>query len=125
MGKYYAQWRRPPRPERRWRVHPIWRGIGCLMLVIVPLISWAIADMFVQANKEGHWLDVPPGMSGPSGFPDIFITVMVTVIVAIMLFGLYTVIYMLMYKMTGPPTYGAMDAPPTKKKVMKGRPRTR
>jgi hypothetical protein len=125
MGKYYAQWRRPPRPERKWRVHPIWRGIGCLMLIIVPLISWAIADIFVKANKQGHWLDVPPGVSGPAGYPDLFVTAMVAVIVAIMIFGFYTVIYTLIYRMTGPPTYGPLDAPPIKRKVAKGRPRSR
>jgi hypothetical protein len=26
--------------------HPVWRGIGCIMLVLIPLMAFAAADMF-------------------------------------------------------------------------------
>jgi hypothetical protein len=34
-----------PRP---WRVHPIWRGIGCVMLVLLPIVAYAGSDMLVD-----------------------------------------------------------------------------
>ena len=116
MGKYYSQYRRPPRPERRWKVHPIWRGIGCLMLVIVPIISWSIASMFVEANKQGRWLDIPAGLGRPFGSTDLVVTALVTLIVAVLLFAAYTIFYMLVYRVTGPPALGPLDAPPMKRK---------
>jgi hypothetical protein len=119
MGKYYSQYRRPPRPERKWRVHPIWRGIGCLMLVIIPMISWAIAGMLVEANKSARWLAIPAGLNSPFGSSDLLLTALVAAVVAIVLFGAYTIFYMLIYKMLGPPTYGPLDAPPQRRKPMK------
>jgi hypothetical protein len=30
-----------------WRVHPIWRGIGCLLLILVPIIAYGITDVLL------------------------------------------------------------------------------
>ena len=120
MGKYYSQYRRPPRPERRWKVHPVWRGIGCIMMIIIPIVSWAIASLFVDANKAGRWLDVPAGLDAPAGVDipflttDLIVTALVALVVAVLLFGAYTIFYMLIYRVTGPPSRGPQDAPPQK-----------
>ena len=37
-----------PRP---WRVHPIWRGIGCVMIILIPIMSYAIGDI-LTTNVE-------------------------------------------------------------------------
>ncbi len=29
--------------ERPWKIHPIWRGIGCIWLVILPVMAYAAA----------------------------------------------------------------------------------
>jgi hypothetical protein len=39
---------RPPRQTGRkaifsWDVHPIWRGIGCLMMVLIPALAYGTA----------------------------------------------------------------------------------
>jgi hypothetical protein len=125
MGKYYSQYRRPPRPERKWRVHPIWRGIGCIMLVVIPLVSWALAGIFVEANREGKWLDVPSGLSNQFISSDLVVTLLVTLVIAILLFGAYSIFYMLIYRLFGPPALGPLDAPPEKRRVSKRRRATR
>ena len=28
------------------QVHPIWRGIGCVMLILIPILAYAAADTF-------------------------------------------------------------------------------
>ena len=34
--------------SRPWSVHPIWRGIGCLWLVLLPVMSYAGAYLLVR-----------------------------------------------------------------------------
>jgi hypothetical protein len=91
------------------------------MLVIIPIISWAIAGMLVEANKSARWLAIPWGLTSPLGSRDLLVTLLVAVVVAVVLFGAYTIFYMLVYKMLGPPTYGPQDAPPQKRKAMRRR----
>lgn len=41
-----------------WRVHPIWRGIGCIFLIIVPLIAIGLTDTvlsLVEMPTFGIW----------------------------------------------------------------------
>lgn len=117
MGKYYAQWRRPPRKERPWRVHPIWRGIGCILVILIPLFSFLLADSLVQTNLETRWVTVPFELTGPPAFPYLYAKLVMTVFVAVIIFAVYTLFYMIIYSMLGPSRYGPLDAKPVKKKA--------
>jgi hypothetical protein len=112
MSKYYAQWRRPQRDERKWKLHPIWRGIGCFVAILVPLASYAIAHLVIEANKVENWLFIPFDLRGPTEFPYLFVKLLLAVVIAMVLFGLYTFIYVVVYRMVGPSKYGPMDSPP-------------
>lgn len=39
--------RRMGRPAFPWAVHPIWRGIGCIFAVLIPILSFALADVIL------------------------------------------------------------------------------
>ena len=117
MGKFYAQWRRPPRKERPWRIHPIWRGIGCLMIVLIPIFSFLVADALVEANFVERWATVPYELTGPPAYPYLFAKLFLTVVVAVVIYAVYTLFYMIMYSVSGPSRYGPLDAPPMKRKA--------
>ena len=125
MSKFYDQYRRPPPKERPWQIHPIWRGIGCLMVVLIPLVSFAIADFVVQQNLQQGWLFIPYELRGPPAYPYLFAKLGVTVLISVGLFALYTIFYMFIYQMIGPPKYGPMDSPPLRRKSSIGRRRKR
>ena len=47
------------------RPHPIWRGIGCFMMVIIPVIAFVLADMLIpmmRVNIPGFF--VPAKLRG-------------------------------------------------------------
>lgn len=122
MSKFYAQWRRPRARERPWRVHPIWRGIGCLLLIIVPVISYVLADLLVKENLRQRWLAIPRELAGPASNPYLFSKILLAVVVAVVIFGVFTVLYSLIFSLAGPPRYGPYDSPPPKRRA---RPRSR
>jgi hypothetical protein len=47
--------------ERERLPHPIWRGVGFAMIVVVPIISFVISDELVQ-----YWQNNVPGFSFPA-----------------------------------------------------------
>jgi hypothetical protein len=129
--------------ERKWEVHPVWRGIGCALMVIVPILSYLGAAEFVRANQRGRWLPVPPDVAGTIDFSPVsrlvpalsslvknldqvyYMDLIMTVVFTVIAFGLLTVVYSIFYRAAGPERYGPTDAPPIKKSPRKGYGRSR
>lgn len=116
---------------------PIWRGIGCLLIVLVPLISYATADLtlpFLQERgliprdllftpQTPDWLRIAPVLAqiyqALFGRYGILAILVLTIIYTILIGGILTVLYAYLYKLTAPPRYGPTDAPPPRVKVKK------
>lgn len=118
MSKYDKFNARSRAPERPWKIHPIWRGIGCLMMFLIPLMSYAGAVLLVQANAANGWLPTPRDLArtitlpGIGGVPFLFANLLVTALLMLIGFGVLTIFYSIIYRMMGPPRYGPLDAPP-------------
>ena len=108
-------------PDRPWKIHPIWRGIGCLMMILIPIMSYAGAVILVQENAKQGWLPMPRELSQTVTVPflgemDQFIAVViVTTLLMIVGFGVVTILYSLIYTAVGPPRLGPLDAPPVRR----------
>jgi hypothetical protein len=129
-----------PRNEPPKDLHPAWRGIGCLLWIIAPLMAYAFAVLLVGAfGRVGM---VPHALLGRIQFPDWsyqapFLGLIVQFlgslnnILAILAFfipmlvilsGLFSLLYSWLYRVIGPPRYTPMDAPPIRnRKVRKSR----
>ena len=134
MTKYSSvSQRRVPPPIRP---HPVWRGIGCLLTLIVPIMSYALAVLSVKIAVDRNW----PMPYQWMGYPVMPVTLWKVVGLAPLLIfiqsqnNLYVVLaftffyivvfgavvslgYAVLYKFVGPPRYGPQDAPPPKFKV--------
>ena len=113
--------------------HPIWRGIGCLILVIVPVISFGLAVLTFDAALANKW-PLPAEFLGNPSMPRLLyrrhalvpvlnaITSMTNLygylafafVYTVILGGIMSFVYALAYRMVGPPVYGPMDMPPPK-----------
>jgi hypothetical protein len=120
--------------ERPWKVHPIWRGIGCLLILLVPIMSWFGAGLFLQTNTK---IALPRDLTQVVSIPytrvnviDKFIIpinqyfkatgfvlgqLFFTIILSFIGFGVLAFAYAVLYKMAGPPRYGPFDIPPNVK----------
>jgi hypothetical protein len=119
MGKYQKLSRQAPPPRRPWAVHPIWRGIGCLILLIGPIVALAAAHLILDMNQERAWVAVPPEFSTPFTLPGADYTIthffgdlLVAVVILLIGFALVMIIYSIIYSILGPSRYGPLDAPP-------------
>ncbi len=115
--------RQEPKNERPWDIHPIWRGIGCIFLFLVPVMSYLSATLIIQANIENKWVPIPEELVGPEQIPFLFANLLVTLLIMVAVFGVLFIIYSIVYQSLGPPKYGPTDAPPPRKKIVRKRKR--
>jgi hypothetical protein len=133
MGKY-TKFQRPPMPKRG-DIHPIWRGIGCLMMVVVPLMSYAGAVKIVEYGIKHYW-PFPPSFLGYVQFPswvwrapvlpllaspianfkNLGAVLVFTLGLIIFLAAIFSTVYAMIYRTMGPSPYTQLDAPPSKYK---------
>lgn len=116
MSKYDPTYARTSRRLGDRTVHPIWRGIGCILLILLPIIAFAGAKVLVQANIEQRWIDIPQELSGSFSAPLVgrvlFIDLAVWVILIVIGFGILTAVYAIFYRLLGPPRHGPLESPP-------------
>jgi hypothetical protein len=112
------------------------RGIGCIMMVVVPILSWGLAVLLVNYGTRQDW-PIPPSWFGRieihplllrlEGLRPVWNFLMAqqnlvahlvfTVAIIIVIGGVMSVIYGYLYSIFGPPQYGPQDAPPIRIKV--------
>ena len=117
--------------------HSIWRGFGCMIIIIVPILSFAAANvtlpLFLNRGLVPPQLLITPQIPAWLWYvpvlaqiiqnlfvrPAIFAILVLTFMYILILGGIFSVIYAAMYRMVAPARYGPMDAPPPKVKIKK------
>jgi len=136
MGKYSARVSRRPLKEINQGPHAIWRGIGCLMILLIPILSIALGYETIQFGIEKEW-PIPYQLLGRPAMPEWVYDVsllrqltapirstyhfygytVASFLYMMIIGGIISVIYAAVYRLMGPPRYGPFDAPPPKIKT--------
>ena len=111
------------------QVHPIWRGIGCVMLILIPIVAYAAADTFFDNASNISVL-------GSTVFPRSGILYRVyfsfplwentllrispfhlvfMIVFSVLGYLVLSLVYAIVYRFTGPPKYGPTDSPPIRR----------
>lgn len=135
MGKYTTYNKQPPKPRNRG-VHPVMRGIGCILMVLVPILAYGSAVLLVNYGISRGW-PIPPawlgrisihplllrleGLRGIWNFllvqNNLVANLVFAFAITVLVGGLMSIIYGYIYSIFGPPQYGPQDAPPIRVKV--------
>jgi hypothetical protein len=136
MTKYTTANQRRRATPREEEIHAIWRGIGCLLILIVPTMSYFLAVASVQLAVDQNW-PMPYQLMGYPVMPDLlwkaagltsllafiqsqdnlYAVLAITLVYVVIFSALVSVIYAFVYRYVGPSRYGPQDAPPPKVKV--------
>lgn len=127
-GKYSKYSSRVPIKPRPWTIHPIWRGIGCLLLLLVPPMSYAAGALLAEMNLEQGWLPAPYELYQAVTIPGLNLTVnhlwanlATGMAVMVLGFGVLMFFYTIIYYFLGPKRYSGVDAPPVRRSPRKRR----
>jgi len=119
MGRYDRYTKRPETKQEA--LHPVWRGIGCFMIILMPVMSYAGAVELVKANYRNGWVRMPAEFSGNVTIPyigtinDLYAYLAIGIVFLVIGFGVLTMLYSVLYSAVGPPKYGPTDAPPPRR----------
>ncbi len=115
--------------------HPIWRGFGCMISLIMPIISYAGAYMLIDTGSQLGW-PIPYQLMGPPAIHpllwkidalvplwafiqsqnNLYAILSLAFLITIILETLTSVLYALMYRSVVP-RYRPLDAPPPNNRV--------
>ena len=123
MGRHQNFYSAQPsvRQERDRQIHPIWRGVGFMFLIIIPALSYIATLALLDANTANHWMGIPPELISQWGEPLLWIKIILTVVIALVFYALFMLITFFVYRFLGPERYGPLDAPPVKGRVKRSR----
>jgi len=130
MAKY-RNYERRATPIRRNDPHPIWRGIGCITMLLVPAMALALSTIMIEVALENR-VPIPKGLLGwpvmhplmfcvPGLVPlltwiesikNLYAILAGTFVLIIFLGGVFALLYAFAYRLVGPPRYSGLDAPP-------------
>jgi hypothetical protein len=135
MGRYTSYQKRESAVQRG-QIHPVMRGIGCILLVLIPIISYGTGVLIVNYGVGKGWPIpvkwlgtpvIPPLLLKLAGLRPIFdflfaqtnlvANIIFAIAIAVVIFGIISIIYGFMFKLMGPPEYGPTDVPPVRVKV--------
>ena len=51
MGFSSQQYRRQ-KDQKPWKINPVWRGIGCVLILLIPIMAWFATNLFLQSNEK-------------------------------------------------------------------------
>ena len=95
------------RRERDKEPHPFWRGVGIAMMILIPLISFVISDLFIQWMKTEKGFRIPDPLAkwdfeipGYGYVYDALAVVLFSLIVMMIVFAILTIINAIAYRAT-------------------------
>lgn len=103
----------PPKPSKL-PVHPIWRGIGCIMIAFLPLASYLISSILIDNREKYPWLIVPEDLivnKYPKD-PYIMARLIYALVILLIIIAVLSLVTALIMKIFAPPKYGPTDIPP-------------
>jgi len=109
----YAQHEREREAKRK--MNPLWRGVGCVLLVTLAVVGYLGAGWFLRENAAQGWVYLPPELANiphltflPAGM---VLQLVIAVLFIVLGYGVLSVIYAVAF----PIKPGETDAPPVKR----------
>ena len=98
--------------DRKGTVHPIWRGVGIFMMVLVPAMGFGGALLVLDANSHNSWFRIPNQLLVPGTDHLLLVKGILTIIIGAIIYFLLMMLTFIIYRIFGPPRLGPQDAPP-------------
>jgi len=137
MGRYGQNYQKETSNRNPEEPHFIWRGIGCVLMLVVPLISWVLSVQIVNYMLRKGYL-IPTELLGRPTLPafikgtglyallsplantnNLYAYLFFTLICIFVISSVISLIYAAVYRMANPYRYGPTDAPPPKRSPKK------
>ncbi len=97
--------------EEREKIHPVWRGIGWILLFIFPVMGWFGAIWLIEENTKQGWLAIPANVLAKGADPMLYVKIGLALVIVFILYFIFQLVSFFVLRMFGPERYGPMDIP--------------
>lgn len=107
----YNQYQRTSAPiKEKLKIHPVWRGIGCVMLTLIPVLSYFASLILIKSRDVLPWVLIPNDLVFTQLKDPLFwVKIFYAAIIALILFLIMGIITFVIDKFFGPPKRGPYD----------------
>jgi multisubunit Na+/H+ antiporter MnhB subunit len=99
---------------KRKEINPIWRGVGCFLMVVLSIAGYFFADWLLYQNEINGWFPLAENLVNIDALPwlttAVFLKFAVAVVFLIISYGLINLVYAILF----PVQPGKYDSPPLK-----------
>jgi quinol-cytochrome oxidoreductase complex cytochrome b subunit len=110
MGKYESYTTNKPKARKR-EIHAIWRGIGFILIILIPVLSYVGTLLLLEENAKRGWFFIPKDLISPYVEPYFFVKIILTVVIMFVFYSIFLFIAALINRIIAPPRYGVYDVP--------------
>lgn len=113
MGKYSGRMVQEPLRDRNRQAHPVWRGVGLILMLLTPVIAIFGSIALVDANTQAGWVAIPRDILAKGvGDPLLYVKIIVGLVIFMVVTVFFRLITFILYGAFGPSRYGPLDVPP-------------
>lgn len=113
MGKYSGRMVQEPLRDRNRQAHPIWRGVGFVLLILTTVVAVFGAIALVEANATQGWVQIPKDLIAKGvGDPNLYVKIIVGLVIFVVVNAFFRLVTFILYSVFGPSRYGPLDVPP-------------
>ena len=106
------------------RMNPVWRGVGCVLVVVIGALGYLFANWFLVQNSINRWVFLPSGLINPNipGIGDLLAGGNLVRIAVALMFLLFSFAFLnFFYAIVKPIQPGEHDLPTPKRRKKKRR----
>jgi hypothetical protein len=109
MGKYNSF--KPEVERKKKEVHPIWRGIGLILMVLGPVLAYFSAILLLDENSKNGWATIPTEIIAQGSDPLLYAKIILTVFLLLVFYSVLMLFTFIIYRALGPSRYSDYDVP--------------
>jgi hypothetical protein len=102
-------------PAVRSSVHPVWMGIGFILMILIPVLAYLASPLILEENAKANWFPLPVDLIIKFQDPYILIKLLITLVICFLVYVLFLLVTFVLNSLFGPRRYIPPDVPPVHK----------
>lgn len=97
--------------QEREKIHPVWRGIGLILMVLFPIMGYFGSVWLLEENSKQLWFKIPSQFLASGADELLYVKIGLTVLIVFILYFIFQFISFIIMRAFGQEKYGPLDIP--------------